>query len=169
VTASTEELADEIAAQHRRWYRANPRGQLVQTCLIIGESGETTAVQCGWSDEAERALTIGVLRAMMVVESAVRYAVWSEVWLAFQKTEPGATSADAAKAFGDYRHGDLSRRPDRVEAIFTLVVEASGKRAHRLQRIVRGRSGGVRTLVDMEPMDTLGGALGDLLPERTFN
>jgi hypothetical protein len=167
---STEELADDIAAQHLRWYRANPRGELVQTCLIFGESGEGTAVQCGWSDEAERALTIGVLRAMMIAQSAVRYAVWSEVWMVQRKTDPGEPiPAAAERAFRDYRHGDLSKDPDRIECIFTLVVEASGKRAHRLQRIVRGRSGGVRTLVDMEPMDGLGGVLGDLLPERTFN
>ena len=167
---TTKELIESLTTQHMEFYRKNPRGQLAQTCLIFGEDGDVVAVECGWQDAATRQMTIATLRAMMVTYNAIRYAVWSEVWMAMQKVPPGVDpGAEALDALADYQVGDISRDPDRIEAVFTLVVEASGARAHRLQKIIRGRSGGVRTLIHMEPMDGMGGALSDLLPKRTFN
>jgi hypothetical protein len=167
---TTEELVDLLVTRHREFYRRNPRGQLAQTCLMIREDGTSTAVECGWEDAAQRDLTLAVLRAMMMIQNAIRYAVWSEVWMVEGKTKPGEPVPKAAERdFRDYQVGDLGKNPNRIECIFTMVVEASGKEIHRLHRIIRGRSGGVRTLVEMEPMNGLGGALADLLPERTFN
>ena len=164
----TDEFADELTETHRAFYRQKPRGELVQTCVIVGDDGKTTAIKCGWDGDAERGLTLALLRSMMRTLGAVRYVIWGEVWLLFAKRDPGETIEEGRrKALAETP--DFSKAPNRVECVFTLVVEASGRRAHRLQRIVRGRSGGVRTLVDMEPMDDLGGALAELLPERTFN
>jgi hypothetical protein len=158
---STEELAETLAAHHAIWFRRNPTLPLVPTCLIFSEDGAQTSLPCGWSSDVGRELTLALLRATMIIENAIRYAIWFETW-----TRRGDVP-------DDYQNGDLARSPDRVEAIFTLVVEASGAQAVRLQKIVRGRNGGVRRL---EPFDEnpelwkgAGGALGDLLPPRVFN
>jgi hypothetical protein len=167
---SAEALADDLAAQHVRWYRAHPTEQILQTCLIFPEEGDgQIVVACPWSDATERAFVLTTLQALMIREKAVRYALWSEVWMANLKVPPG-TDLDHASEAANYQQGDLATHPDRVEAVFTLVVEASGKVAHRVQKIVRGRSGGVRTLVMMDAPDEFGsGALVSLLPPRTFN
>ena len=161
IDLTTEELAETLAVHHAIWFRRNPTASIVQTCLIFREDGEQVAVPCGWGNEFERQLMVGILRATMIAESAVRYAIWSEVWM-------------VTGGFpDDYRHGDLARSPDRVEAVFTLVVEASGAMAVRLQKIIRGKNGGVRRLEPLEgPLTDVVkgfGVLGDLLPERTFN
>ena len=168
---TTEQLADEIAATHVSWFREHPTGGIAQTCLIFPEEGKAFAVECGWRDEDERRLMLAVLRATMATQRAIRYAIWSEIWMAMKPLPEGRTAQQEIDD-ADYQHGDISRDPDRVEAVFTLVVEASGKQAIRLQKIVRGRRGGVRRLepLDGDPSEWegMGGALGDLLPERTF-
>ena len=167
---TTDELADLLAETHRDFYRNSPRGEIAQSCLIIGADETRRVIQCGWHNAAEREIILAGLRMIMVLTQATRYAVWGEVWMVYRNSPPGVDPAEAAeKAFAEYENGDLSRDPERIECVFTLVVEASGKSVQRIQKIIRGRSGGVRTLVAMEPMDGLGGALGDLMPERTFN
>ena len=67
---------------------------------------------------------------MMVTYNAIRYAVWSEVWMAMQKVPPGVDpGAEALDALADYQVGDifLGDPRTRIEAVFTLVVEASGR------------------------------------------
>lgn len=171
MTVTADELADELTRTHLAWFKKNPMGQLEQACLIFPEAGEPHVHPCGWANPVERQLTLAVLRALMIATQAVRYAMWSEVWMVAQNLPEGMDPATAAKDFAesDYQHGDFSRDPARVECVFTLVVEASGKTVNRVQRIIRGRSGGVRTLIPEPGYEGFGGALADLLPERTFN
>jgi hypothetical protein len=166
----TEVIADEIAAQHMTWFAANPKSELVTTCMVFPETGPPMMIQCPWRDEDERRYILARLRELMVVTRACRYAIWSEVWAAGRKMPKGMTEAEAiAKREREYTRGDVHADPDRFEAVFTLVVDASGKSAFRLQRIVRDNKGRVRDLEPQAEEVGMGGALADLLPPRTIN
>ena len=167
---TAEALADELAARHRDWFRQNPMGELAQTCLIFGEDGAVTAVECGWANPVEREITIALLRMLMERAQAVRYALWAETWMVQSIRPEGMDPQEFAKRESTkYAPGSLATHPDRIECVLTYVVEASGKSVSRTQRIIRGRSGGVRTLVPEDIGDGMAGALTDLLPHRTFN
>lgn len=170
---TSDELADALAAEHAAYFKRNPKGEIVQACRIEPEVGEPIMVECGWRDEAERTLTIAMLRLAMSNLRAARYAIWTEVWTLLNPVPEGQDAMEAAADYVDsYTHGDIAADPKRIEAVFTLVVEGKGRMVTRLQRIIRGRNGGVRLL---EPIDQgsqtegMGGVLGDLMPRRTVN
>jgi hypothetical protein len=173
LSVTAAQLADRLMAQHERWFAKNPMGELVQTVLMEGEDGEVNFVPCPWQDAAERVFVLEALRVMMLAKGVVRYAIWSEVWIKHVTPPPGSTAEKDAERFArSYRHGDIAEDPDRTEAVFTLVVEPGGKLTTRLQRIERGRAGGVRRLVleeGGEDLGQLGGALADLMPERSVH
>jgi hypothetical protein len=151
-----DEIADSLVAQHERWFKEHPTEPLIQTVWMQREDGEVMFVACPWKDAQEREFVLAGLRMVMEARKVVRYAMWTEVWLTMGKVPE--------------RYGQVGEDPDRTEAVFTLVVERSGVTA-RLQHILRGRSGGVRKL-RLEPTDDalrMGGALADLLPERSVN
>lgn len=168
------ELADHLAAQHERWFADHPTSDLVQTVMFEQENGETHFIACPWKDADERAFVLNGLRIIMRARKVVRYAVWAEVWIKNMRVPKGADAKAEARKWGrTYQHGDIAQEPDRGEAVFTLVVEGGGKVTGRLQRIERGRNGGVRRLV-MEEMseggfEGMGGALADLMPERSVH
>jgi hypothetical protein len=169
---TADELADELAAAHVDYFRRNPKGEIIQTCMIEPEAGEPVFVQCGWRDEFERSITLEKLRLAMLALRAARYAIWTEVWTLLNPVPEGASMEKAEADFvAGYTHGDIAADPKRIEAVFTLVVEGKGRMVTRLQRIIRGRNGGVAKLVPLEGGDglNLGGALADLMPTRTVN
>jgi hypothetical protein len=173
MSQTSDELADAITETHVAYFRRHPKGQVEQTCLIECETGEAVAIECGWGSSTEREFTLGALRLAMIRHKAVRYAIWSEVWTANKPVPEGMTVEQAAAEHVDaYVHGDITADPNRVEAVFTLVVEGKGRMITRLQRIIRGRNGGVRKLeliTGGDDITTMGGALADLMPERTIN
>jgi hypothetical protein len=171
--ASSEELADALAEEHAAYYRRNPKGEIVQACFIQPEEGDALVFACPWRSEIERLAVIAALRAAMIEHHAARYAFWSEVWTA-RRTVPAGTTMEQAEAdfTESYTHGDIAADPHRIEAVFTLVVEGKGRMVTRLQRIVRGRNGGVRKLMVVDGGDDLahmGGVLATLMPPRTLN
>jgi hypothetical protein len=170
---TSEQLADEIAARHADYFRKNPKGEIVQTCLIEPEEGEDFyLIECPWGSNPQRMIVLSALRQAMIQLSAARYAIWSEVWLLKKPAPEGQTVEDAiAEHDASYTHGDIAADPARIEAVFTLVVEGKGRVITRTQRIIRGRNGGVRKLepIEGDDMQNFGGALADLMPERTIN
>jgi hypothetical protein len=171
---TSEELVESLTERHADYFRKNPNGSILQTCMIEPEEGETVILVCGWGSNTERLVVLAALRQAMITLKAARYAFWSEVWTVKKANPKGTTVAEAiAEHDASYTHGDLSADPDRVEAVFTLVVEGKGRTVSRLQRIIRGRNGGVRKLElieqDEETRRAFGGALGNLMPPRTFN
>jgi hypothetical protein len=170
---TSDELIDALAERHANYFRRNPMGSINQTCLIEPEEGEPVILQCGWGSDVERLVVLAALRVAMITHKAARYAFWSEVWTVRKATPKGTTMADAiAEHDAAYVHGDLSVDPDRVEAVYTVVVEGKGRVVSRLQRIIRGRNGGVRKLELIEDNDEpahFGGALANLMPPRTVN
>jgi hypothetical protein len=172
MTLTSEELADELMASHVARYQREPMGQIIPSCLIEPEAGQPVVLQCGWGSSTERAVVLAALRVAMITMKAARYAVWMEVWTVAQTVPKGTTMDDViAEHDAAYVHGDLSADPNRVEAVFTLVVEGKGRMVSRLQRIIRGRNGGVRKLelIENDKSTSLGGALGELMPPRTIN
>jgi hypothetical protein len=174
------ELADELTKRHEQVFKDDPKAELMQTVLVQTEDGRVLAIPCGWENAMDRQFKLTLLRELMVVEKVIRYAIWAEVWMKMETAPPEVqgqkatkdTLKKAVKEFSKrYEHGDLSRDPNRIECIFTLVVETGGKLTSRVQTIERGRNGGVRRLVRMEEKDdtlNMGGALAELMPERTI-
>lgn len=165
---TTDELADRIAQMHADYFRANPRGEVTHTCMIDPGEGEPFLVTLGWQDAAERALTIAALRLSLSALNAKRYAIWSEVWSIKEKRPAGGSLADLEARANAYPPGALAHHPDRVEGVFSFVVERSGAFASRWQRIVRDKRGRVASLeIDAEHPPQMGGALANLFPPPT--
>jgi hypothetical protein len=170
-TATAEELADALAEQHGRWFDEHPDGSILQSVLVVPEEGDAMVLGCPWNGPHERDAIIHMLRVLMHQASAVRYAVWAEVWIVKEAVQAGDDPKAAAEArAAEYELGDLEQHPQRIEAVFTIVVDASGTTASRLQPITRGPD---KAVVRLEPAETgyggLGGALANLLPKRTVN
>lgn len=167
-------LADQLVAQHVAWFREHPTQELIQTIMLEQENGEVHFIPCPWRDALEREYVLAALRTLMAARKAVRYAVWAEVWTKSVTPPAGVTTVEDAQRYANdtYRHGDLAEDPDHDEAVFTLVVEPGRKLTTRMQRIERGRAGGVRRLVLVEggdDMGDMGGALADLMPEQSVH
>jgi len=163
-----EAIADELAALHAEAFEADPAHRIEQTCLVFrpGEVG-SAAIPCGWNSAAEREGMLRALRMIIAAAGVTRYAIWSEVWAVLAPVPDGASREEAERSFGEnYQNGDLAKHPERMECVFTLVVDASGAQANRMQKIVRGARGEVLTLHPMPAQAGLGGALASLLPPR---
>jgi hypothetical protein len=162
-----EALADELVLEHAAFFAVNPHAGVVPRCLIFVPGGDMVAVDCGWNTADERRTTLRALRLFLASVGATRYAIWSEIWAVVAPTPPGKSREEVERAFGEnYEHGDLAADPERMECVFTLVVDASGLTANRLQKIVRGKGGKVVALYPMPIQAGLGGALASLLPAR---
>jgi hypothetical protein len=169
-TTEIEALADTIAQQHAAYFVENPKGEIVQTCMIFAASGEAHLIVCGWASAEERDATIGALRMFIEASGATRYAIWAETWFVRAELPKGADPLAAArKASRAYRPGSLAEHPDQIEAVMTLVVDASGLKASRMQEIVRDRKGRVASLKPMDSEAQIGGALAELLPRRSVH
>jgi hypothetical protein len=142
------EWADELAAAHEDFYRVNPKGELRSAVIIEAGDGHYEVVACAWANQFERAVMIAALQVFLQKLNATRYAFFGEVWMSVKPDDYARPSLD----------------PEREEKVFTAISD------RRLatpvcvsQRIVRGRSGGVRKLLrDPDIPDGIMGALADL-------
>jgi hypothetical protein len=167
---SADELADALAAQHERYFKAHPKGQIAQTVMIERPDGDADFLLCAWANPIERVVMLEALRAHVTKVKAVRYAVWSEAWIKRIKIDPKDPEA-ARKAMAQMQPGDVSRDPERAEIIFTMVVEPNGTVTMRQQEIERDKRGRVKRLVRDADDDivNMGGALANLFPPPTVN
>jgi len=162
-----EAIADELALEHAAFFAVNPHSGVVPRCLVFIPGGDMVALDCGWNGPDERQHVLRALRLFLASIGATRYAIWSEMWVVARPMPPDKTREEIERAFGENDEaGDLEADPDRMECVFTLVVDASGFTANRLQKVVRGRHGKVVALYPMPSPARLGGALASLLPAR---
>lgn len=138
---TSAEWAEKLACEHVDYFKRHPKGQISQVCIIEAEEGYIF-VACAWRDEDERRFVLATLRAQMRAAGARRYAFFGEAWTRRTSVPPGRPLR------GDDGFVMPVDDPNRGEEVFTIVVDPRvASPAFISHRIVRGRSGGVRTLV----------------------
>lgn len=162
-----EDLAQRLMATHAAYFRECPDGELMRSCLIVCGDGEAIIVRTPWDGPDERAVYLAALRLLMIQKNAVRYAIWSEAWVA---------TGEALKEYDRQRleaDGPVSMEttPGRQECVVTLIVDAGSKTPLAYQQaILRDADGLVRGLevTPGDALDVISSGLTDLLPERAY-
>ena len=150
---TSQQWADELAAAHEVFYRQQPKGELMNVLIIeAGDGYHYELVPCGWSNGGERTMILALIRMLLQSLKATRYAFMGEVWL--------------SKKPDDYARPSLD--PEREERVFTAVADRRlAAPVVVCQKIIRGRSGGVRKLLrDPGGFDGVDGALANLFPQE---
>lgn len=147
------EWADHLCARHSAFFDRHADRALPPTCIAQLEDGRAVALPCPWASEFERLLVLTLLRGQLRMMRAVRYAIFSEVWMT-----DGPAGPDRLAPRLD---------PQRQEAVLTAVVGRGQAPVTRCQRIRRTEGGAVSALeLEDEFPGLLGGDLLTLLGTR---